>query len=222
MCCWMIDREGICVIDLDTVMPGLAAYDFGDMVRTMTCAAAEDEHDLSRVTMDFDCLKRCCEDTWMERELSDFAGAQIADHWREGHRLRAGNSIPGGLSRGRHVLQGEPAGTESRPMPHSVQTAGFDRAAGGRDDATAACAGIVSSRMKPGILSIAYQIVAHRFYRYYLRRTLRRCSTSPTTALRMEERADCRGRLCRRHHLSSRSVCSSLCAYGYGRCVSLG
>ncbi len=32
--------EGLCVIDLDTVMPGLAAYDFGDMVRTMTCAAA--------------------------------------------------------------------------------------------------------------------------------------------------------------------------------------
>ncbi|WP_348261065.1 aminoglycoside phosphotransferase family protein [Telmatobacter sp. DSM 110680] len=43
--------EGICVIDLDTVMPGLAAYDFGDMVRTMTCAAAEDEPDLSQVSM---------------------------------------------------------------------------------------------------------------------------------------------------------------------------
>lgn len=46
--------EGICVIDLDTVMPGLAAYDFGDMVRTMTCTAAEDETDLSRVKMDFE------------------------------------------------------------------------------------------------------------------------------------------------------------------------
>jgi hypothetical protein len=45
--------EGVCVIDLDTVMPGLAAYDFGDMVRTMTCPAAEDEQDLSRVEMDF-------------------------------------------------------------------------------------------------------------------------------------------------------------------------
>lgn len=45
--------EGICVIDLDTVMPGLAAYDFGDMVRTMTCPAAEDEQDLSRVEMRF-------------------------------------------------------------------------------------------------------------------------------------------------------------------------
>jgi hypothetical protein len=45
--------EGICVIDLDTVMPGFAAYDFGDMVRTMTCPAAEDQQDLSRVDMDF-------------------------------------------------------------------------------------------------------------------------------------------------------------------------
>ena len=45
--------EGICVIDLDTVMPGLAPYDFGDMVRTATCPAPEDERDLSRVKMEF-------------------------------------------------------------------------------------------------------------------------------------------------------------------------
>jgi Ser/Thr protein kinase RdoA (MazF antagonist) len=45
--------EGICVIDLDTVMPGLALYDFGDMVRTATSPAAEDERDLSKVTMQF-------------------------------------------------------------------------------------------------------------------------------------------------------------------------
>lgn len=42
---------GICVIDLDTVMPGLSLYDFGDMVRTATSPAAEDERDLSRVRM---------------------------------------------------------------------------------------------------------------------------------------------------------------------------
>ncbi len=45
--------EGLCVIDLDTVMPGLAPYDFGDMVRTSTTAAAEDEQDLAKVTMQF-------------------------------------------------------------------------------------------------------------------------------------------------------------------------
>jgi Ser/Thr protein kinase RdoA (MazF antagonist) len=43
--------EGVCVVDLDTVMPGLALYDFGDMVRSATAAAAEDERDLSKVRM---------------------------------------------------------------------------------------------------------------------------------------------------------------------------
>ncbi|OGV69651.1 MAG: mucin desulfatase [Lentisphaerae bacterium RIFOXYA12_FULL_48_11] len=46
-----VTGEGICVIDLDTVMPGLTLYDFGDMVRTMTCLAAEDERDSSGVHM---------------------------------------------------------------------------------------------------------------------------------------------------------------------------
>jgi len=44
-------HEGVCVIDLDTVMPGLSLYDFGDMVRTATNPAEEDERDLSKVTM---------------------------------------------------------------------------------------------------------------------------------------------------------------------------
>jgi Ser/Thr protein kinase RdoA (MazF antagonist) len=45
--------EGVCVIDLDTVMPGLALYDFGDMVRTTTSPTKEDELDLSKVRMEF-------------------------------------------------------------------------------------------------------------------------------------------------------------------------
>ena len=44
-------HKGVCVIDLDTVMPGLSLYDFGDMVRTATNPAEEDERDLSKVTM---------------------------------------------------------------------------------------------------------------------------------------------------------------------------
>ncbi len=48
-----ITGEGICVIDLDTVMPGLALYDFGDMVRTGTSPAPEDERDLSKVHLQF-------------------------------------------------------------------------------------------------------------------------------------------------------------------------
>jgi Ser/Thr protein kinase RdoA (MazF antagonist) len=50
----MLDKdtnEGLCVIDLDTVMPGLSLYDFGDMVRTTTSPAMEDERDLSKVEM---------------------------------------------------------------------------------------------------------------------------------------------------------------------------
>jgi aminoglycoside phosphotransferase (APT) family kinase protein len=45
--------EGICVVDLDTLMPGLALYDFGDMVRTTTSPAKEDERDLTKVRMQF-------------------------------------------------------------------------------------------------------------------------------------------------------------------------
>lgn len=44
--------KGVCVIDLDTVMPGISLYDVGDMVRTATCPSAEDERDLSKVHMD--------------------------------------------------------------------------------------------------------------------------------------------------------------------------
>ncbi len=53
----MIDDEsgkGICVIDLDTVMPGSLLYDFGDSIRFGTNPAAEDEPDLSKVYMDIE------------------------------------------------------------------------------------------------------------------------------------------------------------------------
>ncbi|MCX7871665.1 MAG: aminoglycoside phosphotransferase family protein [Verrucomicrobiae bacterium] len=43
--------EQMCVVDLDTVMPGLVLYDFGDMVRTTTSPTLEDELDLSKVKM---------------------------------------------------------------------------------------------------------------------------------------------------------------------------
>jgi aminoglycoside phosphotransferase (APT) family kinase protein len=43
--------EPLCVVDLDTVMPGLALHDFGDMVRSMITEAAEDEPDPSRIAV---------------------------------------------------------------------------------------------------------------------------------------------------------------------------
>ena len=47
----------LCVIDLDTVMPGLSLYDFGDSIRFGAATAAEDEKDLSKVTMSLDMFR---------------------------------------------------------------------------------------------------------------------------------------------------------------------
>lgn len=53
--------QGLCVIDLDTTMPGSPLYDFGDLVRTATCPAPEDETDLSRVVMDLNFFQAVAE-----------------------------------------------------------------------------------------------------------------------------------------------------------------
>ena len=47
-------REAICVIDLDTVMPGLSAYDFGDAIRFGASTAAEDETNLKKVRLNLE------------------------------------------------------------------------------------------------------------------------------------------------------------------------
>lgn len=49
--------EGICVIDLDTVMPGYVHFDFGDAIRTFTNTADEDEKDLSKISMNMEYFK---------------------------------------------------------------------------------------------------------------------------------------------------------------------
>ncbi len=50
-------NEGICVVDLDTVMPGLSLYDFGDSIRFGASTASEDEKDLSKVSMSLDLFR---------------------------------------------------------------------------------------------------------------------------------------------------------------------
>lgn len=45
-----VTGQAVCVIDLDTVMPGSALYDFGDALRSSTNTAAEDETDLNKVS----------------------------------------------------------------------------------------------------------------------------------------------------------------------------
>ncbi len=56
----MMDPEtgkGICVIDLDTVMPGLAVNDFGDSIRFGASTGEEDEKDLSKVSCDLELFR---------------------------------------------------------------------------------------------------------------------------------------------------------------------
>jgi hypothetical protein len=60
-----------CVIDLDSVMPGSALYDFGDMVRTFTPTSVEDEQDLSKFNLNLDVFRE------MTRGFLENAGAAL-------------------------------------------------------------------------------------------------------------------------------------------------
>lgn len=69
--------KAVCVIDLDTVMPGLVHYDFGDSIRFGASTAAEDEKDLSKVEMDLDLFEAytrgflsACGKTLTEKEIA--------------------------------------------------------------------------------------------------------------------------------------------------------
>ena len=53
-----VTGQGICVLDLDTVMPGSTLYDFGDAIRFGASTAAEDERDLSKVGIDLDLYRQ--------------------------------------------------------------------------------------------------------------------------------------------------------------------
>jgi hypothetical protein len=85
----MLDVEtgkAMCVVDLDTVMPGCVLYDFGDMVRTTTSPTLEDELDLSKVQMHMPMFKTLARGyleaagtflTKAERALIAFSGKLI-------------------------------------------------------------------------------------------------------------------------------------------------
>ena len=53
--------EAMCVVDLDTVMPGCVLYDFGDMIRTTTSPTLEDERDLTKIKMHLPIFKKLAE-----------------------------------------------------------------------------------------------------------------------------------------------------------------
>ena len=67
-------RKALCVIDLDTVMPGLAAYDFGDSIRFGAATAPEDEKDTAKMAMDLGLYR-----TYSEGFLSACPGLSEAE-----------------------------------------------------------------------------------------------------------------------------------------------
>ena len=82
----VVTGKAMCVVDLDTVMPGSALYDFGDMVRTTTSPTLEDELDLAKVQMHMPMFKSLARGylesagsflTRSERALIAFSGKLI-------------------------------------------------------------------------------------------------------------------------------------------------
>ena len=78
-------KKHTCVIDLDTVMPGLAGFDFGDAIRFIANTATEDEKDLSKVMLDlakFEAFTKgflsACESELTENEKSNLVDGVIA------------------------------------------------------------------------------------------------------------------------------------------------
>jgi len=64
-------RKALCVIDLDTVMPGLSVNDFGDSIRYGASTAAEDEVDLERVTLSLEMFEAYTRGYLSHCELAD-------------------------------------------------------------------------------------------------------------------------------------------------------
>ena len=70
--------EVVCIVDLDTVMPGLAHYDFGDMMRTLTSPADEDERNLAKVNMRMEYFEELAKGYLAE--ASEFLNQAERDH----------------------------------------------------------------------------------------------------------------------------------------------
>lgn len=63
------EGKGLCMIDLDTVMPGILHYDFGDAVRMLCNAGAEDDPDPDRIEVRFDYFKAFVQGMFGEGQL---------------------------------------------------------------------------------------------------------------------------------------------------------
>jgi len=83
----VLTGQAMCIVDLDTVMPGCALYDFGDMVRTTTSPTLEDEQDLKKVRMQMPMFKKLAQGylstagsflVQAEKDLIAFSGKLIS------------------------------------------------------------------------------------------------------------------------------------------------
>ena len=70
------NNKGICMIDTDTVMPGIIHYDFGDAIRTICNTAAEDEKDLSKVAFNV-AYYRAYEKGFLEQVKSSLSETEL-------------------------------------------------------------------------------------------------------------------------------------------------
>lgn len=120
----LMDRksgEGVCVIDLDTVMPGLSINDFGDSIRFGANHCAEDEKDLSKVNFDLS-LFEVYTQGFLEGANGALTQAEL-DYLPWGAKLMTPgvrHPLPHRLSGGRPLLPHPPRGPELGPLPHPV------------------------------------------------------------------------------------------------------
>jgi len=107
----VVTGEAMCIVDLDTVMPGCALYDFGDMVRTTTSPTLEDEPDLSKVRMQMPMFKKLAEG-YLSKAGQFFHQGRKGAHCllRQADHFRDRDALSYGLPERRHLLPDTSAG----------------------------------------------------------------------------------------------------------------
>ena len=108
-------RKALCVLDLDTVMPGSSLYDYGDSIRFGAATAAEDEKDLSKMGINLHLFQVYTADT---------QGAGAAAARRKDHHARAGRALPDRLSRWRPLFPRRLPRAQSRARPCADEAGG--------------------------------------------------------------------------------------------------
>ena len=116
--------EALCMLDLDTVKPGIVHFDFGDCVRSAANPAGENAKDLESVTIDTELFEAIAEGYLREagafltkKEVRTAAPVRESDH------LRARPPVPCRLSARGHLFQDKTSDPQSPPRPGAVQAA---------------------------------------------------------------------------------------------------